>query len=64
MKTNSETDDVIHWVWDDNPNEALCGKDMTGTEWDETLDPINCQKCLEIQDAIVESEKMELGLNA
>lgn len=61
MKTNSEIDEVIHWVWDDNPDEALCGEDMTGTVWDDTIKPISCKKCVEIQDAIVQSEIMGLG---
>jgi hypothetical protein len=61
---NSETDDVIHWVWDDNPDEALCGIDMVGQEWATDNDPITCARCLEIQDAIVQSEILGLGLNA
>jgi hypothetical protein len=64
MKSNSEIFDVIHWTWDDNPDEALCGKDVTGEVWVTDDFPITCAKCLEIEEAIKWSEKMELEVNA
>lgn len=63
MKTNSETD-VIHWVWFENPDETLCGKDVTGDPWVTDEDPITCKGCLEIEKILIQSEMMELEINA
>lgn len=63
MKTSSDVD-MVHWAWEDNPDEALCGKDLTGEPWVSDNEPITCKECLKVQDAIVLSEKLGLGTNA
>lgn len=42
-------ENIIHWVWDDNPDEAYCGADMTNHEWVPQAQT-NCPKCMEIAD--------------
>lgn len=35
-----------HWVWDDDPDESLCGLDVNNQNW--TEGKIDCPNCLEI----------------
>lgn len=51
--------EIIHWVWDDNPDETLCGKDVEGSSWASDSEPINCEDCLDIERIIVESERQD-----
>jgi hypothetical protein len=39
---------IIHWVWEDDPDESCCGLDMTGRPFvdDEEL-PVDCPNCIE-----------------
>lgn len=39
-----------HWVWEDDPNESLCGQDLSNKSWTDAI--IDCQMCLEV-DAFV-----------
>ncbi len=38
----------VHWVWDDDPDESLCGKDVTGHTWYSDGTPVDCTNCIEV----------------
>jgi hypothetical protein len=39
-------DEICHIVTDEDPDTALCGKDVTGYPWNPPWPP--CQACLEV----------------
>jgi len=35
-----------HWVWDDDPDESLCGKEVSWSTWNEA--EVDCHNCLKV----------------
>jgi len=35
-----------HWVWIDDPDESLCGKDMSNHNWVSDEVAVDCPECL------------------
>lgn len=35
-----------HWVWDDDPDESLCGKDVSHKKWNDGS--VDCLECIEV----------------
>ncbi len=57
---NQETDnddDTVHYVWDDDPDESMCGKDVSGTAWQSNDVEVNCEACLDAAEFVREIEE-------
>lgn len=56
-ETKQEPDPkLVHWVWDDDPDESLCGIDLTGEPWIDDSIAVDCKKCEEVADLLDELE--------
>lgn len=54
-----ESSEIIHWVWDDSPDESLCGKDMSNERFSNEGEQVNCEDCIYIDTLCKLSELKE-----
>lgn len=47
---SDKDNEIIHWTWADNEDEALCGEDVSGKAWKPSTVPVTCVECIRIDE--------------
>lgn len=57
QESDNDEEETVHYVWEDDPDESMCGRDVSGTIWQSNDVEVNCEACLDAAEFVREIEE-------